>query len=74
MAFFYKKHFLYFVTPHGVKITRWMIKYPGIKKNAASTITQQCPDPQYTSKATYTQCTSFLKNLHSSKNAHSILS
>ena len=50
-----------------------MIKYPPIKKNAASTITQHGPDSQHTPKVTYTQCTSFLKNLHSGKSTHTIL-
>jgi rRNA maturation protein Nop10 len=50
-----------------------MIKYPGIKKNAACANTQQYLGPQYTLKVTTPQCTSKSKNLHSSKYAHIIL-
>ena len=54
IAFFFGKHFWQFVTPHGVKITWWVIKYPLIKKNAATTITQQCPNSAHKPKVTYT--------------------
>jgi hypothetical protein len=49
-----------------------VLKYPHIKKNAASSITQQYPDSAYKSKVTCSQCFSFLKNLHSSNSIHSI--
>ena len=49
--------------PHGLKNTRWPIKYPLVKKNAAGTITQQYPRSVHWSKVTHTQCTSFLKFL-----------
>ncbi len=33
-----------------------MLKYPHIKKNAATTCAQQCPDSYSKSKVTDTQC------------------
>ena len=49
-----------------------MIKYPGIKKNAACSFTQHDPDSVYTPKATTPGCFSFLKNLHSGKITHTV--
>jgi len=43
IAFYFGNDFWHFVTPHGVKITTWMIKYPLIKKNAASGNTHSYP-------------------------------
>ena len=65
IAFYFGNDFWHFVTPHGVKITTWMIKYPLIKKNAACENTQHDPGSQHTQKVTCIPCTSFLENLHS---------
>jgi len=53
IVIFFGKHFWQFVTPHGVKITRWMIKYPHIKKNAATTFTQHSPDSAHVKSDLY---------------------
>jgi hypothetical protein len=50
-----------------------MLKYPGIKKNAAIAFTHVCPNSVYTLQVTCPGCSSFLKNLHSSLHAHAIL-
>ena len=51
IAFYFGNDFWHFVTPHGLKNTSWMIKYPHIKKNAACQNTHRCPGSETAPKS-----------------------
>lgn len=52
-SIFFWKAFFVFCKPHGLKNTTWMIKYPPIKKNAATTFTQHSPDSAHVKSDLY---------------------